>query len=130
MAYVRPCTDNVRILYHGDRQPPANAPANFEVIDMVIAREREAKAERLEVRLTPAAKSLLSHAAQLKHTTLTDFLVSSAIKAAEDVLVSPRVFEIHSEKGWNTLVDLLDEADNVAPNENLVALLKPKKMNR
>jgi uncharacterized protein (DUF1778 family) len=66
---------------------------------MVLAREREAKAERLEVRLTPAVKSLLSHAAQLKHTTLTDFLVSSAIKAAEDALVSPRVFEVNSEEG-------------------------------
>lgn len=57
---------------------------------MAVVREREAKAERLEVRLTPATKSLLSHAAQLKHTTLTDFLVSSAVRAAEDALVSPR----------------------------------------
>jgi|HubBroStandDraft_2_1064218.scaffolds.fasta_scaffold2709519_1 uncharacterized protein (DUF1778 family) len=94
---------------------------------MVLAREREAKAERLEVRLTPAVKSLLSHAAQLKHTTLTDFLVSSAIRAAEDALVSPRVFEVNSEKGWNTLMDLLNEPNDVAPNATLVALLRPKR---
>jgi uncharacterized protein (DUF1778 family) len=91
---------------------------------MVLAREREAKAERLEVRLTPAVKSLLSHAAQLKHTTLTDFLVSSAIKAAEDALVSPRVFEVNSEEGWKILMDWLDEPNNAAPNTTLVALLK------
>ena len=93
---------------------------------MVPAQEREAKAERLEVRLTPTAKSLLNHAAQLKHTTLTDFLVSSAIKAAEDVLVSPRVFEISTEEGWSTLMDLLDEPSTTEPKAELVALLRPK----
>lgn len=94
---------------------------------MALAREREAKAERLEVRLTPAAKSLLSHAAQLKHTTLTDFLVSSAVRAAEDALVSPRVFEVRSEEGWNSLMALLDEPNTIPPNAELVALLKTKK---
>jgi len=93
---------------------------------MVVVQEREAKAERLEVRLTPAAKSLLSHAAQLRHTTLTDFLVSSAMRAAEDVLVSPRVFEIQTDEGWNTLMELLDEPADAEPDAALVDLLKPE----
>ena len=93
---------------------------------MAVAREREAKAERLEVRLTPATKSLLSHAAQLKHTTLTDFLISSAVKAAEDALVSPRIFEINSEKGWNALMELLDGSNDPSPSPELVALLRLK----
>jgi uncharacterized protein (DUF1778 family) len=58
----------------------------------------QAKTERLEVRLSPATKSLLSHAVQMRHTTVTDFLVSSAGRAAKDVLVSPRVFEISTNK--------------------------------
>jgi uncharacterized protein (DUF1778 family) len=91
---------------------------------MVVAQEREAKAERLEVRLTPTAKSLLNHAAQLRHTTLTDFLVSSAIRAAEEVLVSPRIFEISTEEGWSVLMDLLDDPITTPPNANLVALLR------
>jgi len=91
---------------------------------MVIAKEREAKVERLEVRLTPAVKSLLSHAAQIKHTTLTDFLVSSAVRAAEDALVSPRVFEVNTDEGWNTLMGLLDEPGNAEPNPELVSLLR------
>jgi uncharacterized protein (DUF1778 family) len=56
--------------------------------------ERETKAERVEVRLTQATKSLLTHAANRWHATVGEFLISSAVRAAEDVLVSPRVFEI------------------------------------
>lgn len=92
---------------------------------MVVAREREPKAERLEVRLTPATKSLLSHAAQLKHTTLTDFLISSAVRAAEDALVSPRIFEVRTDKGWRTLTELLDDAHQAEPDPELVNLLRP-----
>ncbi len=89
----------------------------------MIVHEREPKAERLEVRLTPATKSLLSQAAQLRHTTLTDFLLSSAVRAAEEALVSSRVFEISSEEGWSTLMQALDEPVEAPPPAALVALL-------
>lgn len=88
-----------------------------------MAPDRETKAERLEVRLTPATKSLLSQAAQLRHTTLTDFLLSSAVRAAEETLVSSRVFEISSDDGWSTLMRALDEPADTAPPADLVALL-------
>jgi len=90
---------------------------------MALAHERESKVERLEVRLTPTTKSLLTHAAQLRHTTLTEFLVSSAVRAAEDVLLSPRVFEIDTEEGWSALMSILDEPKHAEPNAELVALL-------
>lgn len=86
--------------------------------------ERETKAERLEVRLTEATKSLLTHAAALRHTTVTEFLLSSAVQAAEEVLVSPRVFEIASERGRKTLSDLLDPAPDDRPNAALASLLR------
>ena len=92
---------------------------------MAPAQDRQAKVERLEVRLTPATKSLLNQAAQLKHTTLTDFLVSSAVRAAEDALVSPRVFAVNSDAGWTTLMDLLEEPETMPPDAALVALLRP-----
>ncbi|HEX5325469.1 MAG TPA: DUF1778 domain-containing protein [Acetobacteraceae bacterium] len=88
-----------------------------------MAPDRETKAERLEVRLTPATKSLLSQAAQLRHTTLTDFLLSSAVRAAEETLVSSRVFEIGSDEGWSTLMRALDEPADAAPPAALVTLL-------
>jgi len=90
---------------------------------MVRVRDRDAKAERLEVRLTPATKSLLSYAARLRHTTLSDFLISSAVRAAEDELVSPRLFEINAASGWTTLMELLDAPPATLPDPELVALL-------
>ncbi len=90
---------------------------------MATAQKRETKVERLEVRLTPSAKSLLTHAAQVTHTTLTEFLVSSAVNAAQDVLVAPRVFGIGSEEGWRSLLGLLDESSPEQPSPELVDLL-------
>ncbi len=90
---------------------------------MTVAKVREPKGERLEVRLTPTTKSLLTYAAQLRHTTLSDFLVSSAVKAAEEVIVSPKVFEISTERGWTALMDLLDDTKSPRANKRLTGLL-------
>ena len=86
--------------------------------------ERETKAERMEVRLTQATKSLLTHAAHVRHTTVSEFLISSAVRAAEDVLVAPRVFEIGTEHGWKTLAELLDPVPEATPNPELAVLLR------
>jgi uncharacterized protein (DUF1778 family) len=93
-------------------------------VAMVGTVERETKAERVEVRLTQATKSLLTHAAYLRHTTVSEFLISSAVRAAEDVLVSPRVFEIETSHGWKTLGDLLDPPSDALPNPELVRLMR------
>ena len=55
---------------------------------MALARQAQAKTERLEVRLSPATKSLLSHAAQMRHTTVAEFLISSAVRAASSLVSS------------------------------------------
>ncbi len=89
-----------------------------------MTQDRETKVERLEVRLTAATKSLLSQAAQLRRTTVTDFLLSSAVRAAEETLVSPRVFEITSDQGWEKLMQALDEPADDVPPAALVALLR------
>lgn len=91
---------------------------------------REIKAERLEVRLTPAAKALLGHAARLKHTTLSEFLVSSAVRAAEGVLVSPRVFEVGTDDDWRALLAVLDESPSAAPDPVLTDLLSAQPLRR
>jgi uncharacterized protein (DUF1778 family) len=89
---------------------------------MSIAHEKEAKVERLEVRLTPSTKALLAHAAQVRQTTVTEFLVSSAVKAAEDVVASPKVF-FADDAGWAAIQRLLEDAEYV-PSAGAVQRLK------
>ncbi len=89
---------------------------------MADIRERPTKSERLEVRLSPATRSLLAQAARLRHTTLTEFLISSAVKAAEDAMIQPRLFEIETDAGWGVLTRVVDRPENAAPDAALVAL--------
>lgn len=77
---------------------------------MSTAAEREAKAERIELRVTSNAKALLTAAAQSRHTTVSEFLLTHGIAAAEQALAVPRVFYA-SDKGWAALQRLLDEED-------------------
>jgi uncharacterized protein (DUF1778 family) len=83
---------------------------------------KEAKAERLEVRLTPSNKALLAHAAQVRQTTITEFLVSSAVKAAEDVVASPKVF-FANKAGWAAIQGLLADED-YRPSAGAVARMR------
>ena len=69
------------------------------------------KAERIEVRLTPNAKALLTAAAKARHTTVSEFLLTQGIAAAEATLSTPTVFYA-SESGWNTLQSILNDEDN------------------
>lgn len=44
--------------------------------------ERKSKKERLEARLTPEQKKYIEHAARIKGTSVSDFVVSSAQETA------------------------------------------------
>ena len=92
---------------------------------MNIAPEKEAKVERLEVRLTPSTKSLLTYAAQVRRTSVTEFLISSAVKAAEDVVASPKVFFANDE-GWAAIQRLLDDEENYKPSAEATARLRKR----
>jgi uncharacterized protein (DUF1778 family) len=91
---------------------------------MPVARERSTKTERLEIRLSPATRSLLTQAARMRHTTITEFLISSAVTAAQDAMVQPKLFEIETDAGWAALNGALNRHDDEPPNEALVAALR------
>jgi uncharacterized protein (DUF1778 family) len=82
---------------------------------MASTGEREGKVERLEIRLTTNAKSLLSHAAQMRHTTISEFMLSSAVAAAEDVLASPKIFFANAA-AWDEVMGMLREEATPVPN--------------
>ena len=84
--------------------------------------EKESKAERIELRVTPNVKALLSAAAQSRHTTISEFLLDHGIEAAEREITSPKVF-FATEKGWAAVQRLLDENDQMQPDDATISWL-------
>ena len=91
---------------------------------MPILADKEAKAERIEVRVTPNAKALLTAAAQARHTTVSEFVLAHALEAAEQTVAVPRV-AYASEEGWAAIQRMLD--GDREPRADVVARLKRKK---
>lgn len=85
--------------------------------------EREAKTERIELRVTANAKALLIAAAEAKHTTVSEFLLRHGIDAAENVLSPPRVFYA-SETAWDKLQQIMTEEPKPPSEETLEWLRK------
>ena len=82
-----------------------------------------AKAERIEVRLTPNAKALLTAAARARHTTVSEFLLTQGIAAAEAALSAPTVFYA-SDSGWTTLQGILNDKDHQHATEATISWLR------
>jgi uncharacterized protein (DUF1778 family) len=76
------------------------------------------KESKVQLRLRPAQKELISRAAQVKHTTFTNFMVENALNAAEQVLADQVHFEL-SQARWEEFCSALD-----APPKEISALRK------
>jgi uncharacterized protein (DUF1778 family) len=80
-----------------------------------ITPDRETKDARINVRLAPSQASLIRQAAESQDKSLTDFIVTSAANAAEQVLADRRWFRLE-ESSWEVFEVLLDRP----------AILKPR----
>jgi uncharacterized protein (DUF1778 family) len=60
----------------------------------------ESRSERVDLRMTPAAKRTLQRAAAVSNKTLTEFLLDTGLNAAFDTLADRRVFQL-DEKRWS-----------------------------
>jgi uncharacterized protein (DUF1778 family) len=67
---------------------------------------RARKQERLEARITPDQKRLIERAAELRGTTVTEFVVASAQQAAADIIKDFEVLTLRDE-ARNVFVDSL-----------------------
>jgi uncharacterized protein (DUF1778 family) len=85
--------------------------------------KKERKADSIEVRVTPAAKALLMAAASVRHTSTSEFVLSSAIREAESTLADRRVFQV-SDEHWSAFMDILSAP--AAPDPDLVALARSR----
>lgn len=77
------------------------------------------KDARLNLRLRAADDELIRHAAEQTGQTVTEFLTSSAVERAHDVLADQRTFVLDPDT-WDEFVALLDRP--VRPDPRLVEL--------
>jgi uncharacterized protein (DUF1778 family) len=63
----------------------------------------EGRSERVDLRMTPAAKQTLQRAAAVTNKTLTEFLLDTGLNAALDTLADRRVFQL-DQKRWEAFM--------------------------
>jgi uncharacterized protein (DUF1778 family) len=68
---------------------------------------------RLGLRATPQQEAVLRRAAEVSHKSMTDFILDSAVQAAEQTLLDQRLFTLTGNQA-EALLDLFDrpEQDN------------------
>lgn len=77
---------------------------------------RQARIERVQMRIDPVAKRMLERAAALPNTTVSAFVVNHALEAA-DHLIRERKRLVVSDRDWNLFFDAL--VDPPEPNAAL-----------
>jgi uncharacterized protein (DUF1778 family) len=82
--------------------------------------QAERRSEKLDVRVSPAAKAKLQAAASAAHRSMSDFVMESALSRAEETLAERRVFGLDAEK-WAAFQAALDAPAHPLPR--LQALL-------
>ncbi|WP_439530682.1 DUF1778 domain-containing protein [Pannonibacter sp.] len=66
-----------------------------------------ARTEKLEMRLSPEAKRLLREAAELRHKSMSEFVLDSALAEAEATLLDRRIIQLN-DADWTTFLAALD----------------------
>jgi uncharacterized protein (DUF1778 family) len=84
----------------------------------------EARSERVDLRMTPAAKRTLQRAAAVTNKTVTEFLLDSGLNAAFDTLADRRVFEL-DEKRWSQFMAQLAAPPRSNPRLRKLLARKP-----
>lgn len=72
------------------------------------------KATKVQLRLRPDQKAVLARAAQLRHTSLSTFMLEHACEAAQQVLAE-QVDIVMSPKDWEAFRKALDAPPRVIP---------------
>lgn len=83
--------------------------------------EPNSRSARLDVRLSPTAKSVLEMAAAARHKSVSEFLLENGLSAAYETLADRRVFVLDDEQ-WAAFNRLLDAPPK--PNSGLGDLAK------
>jgi uncharacterized protein (DUF1778 family) len=68
----------------------------------------------LNIRVTPQQKQVISQAAQLKQTTISNFVLQQAFEAAQDIVLEQRHFTLSNHE-WKAFCKALDAAPRNYP---------------
>lgn len=72
------------------------------------------RTEKLDLRITPAAKSALAAAAAADNRSLSEFVLDSALRRAEETLAMRRHFGLNAER-WGEFLAALDSEPRELP---------------
>ena len=72
------------------------------------------------MRIRPAQRELIARAAELRHKSVSEFMIDAATEAAEDALLKQRVFLVDDEQ-YNQILLIMDSpvSDNPALQKTL-----------
>ena len=74
----------------------------------------QARSTKLDLRLTPEAKARLSAAAQERHQSVSQFVLSCALERADETLADRQHFGLDAER-WNAFMAALDRPPRALP---------------
>ena len=72
------------------------------------------RTDRIDLRIYPEAKEALQAAASLRHKSVSEFVLESALGAADEVLANRRYFSLNAEQ-WAAFHAALDEPQRPLP---------------
>lgn len=72
------------------------------------------RSEKLDIRITPEAKQILQQAAKQRHTTISQFVLESALDSASAVLTERSRFTLNADQ-WEAFQAALDAAPRRHP---------------
>jgi uncharacterized protein (DUF1778 family) len=84
----------------------------------------QGRSERVDLRMTPAAKRMLQRAAAVTNKTLTEFLLDTGLNAAADTLSDRRVFQL-DKKRWDAFMAALSTPPKNNPKLRKLLARKP-----
>ena len=72
------------------------------------------RTDRIDLRVSPEAKKALQAAAELLRTSVSDFVLASALRAADEELADRRLFTLSAEQ-WEAFQTALDAPPRPMP---------------
>lgn len=80
------------------------------------------KSEKLEARISPVAKDLIRQASQLQGLEMSEFVVTTLVEKAKEVIEDASVLRL-SQESFNQVLDMIDRPAR-KPSSKLVSALK------